>query len=102
DRIFAQREAGASGRPAGDGVLRAGDRPGHGDPQSPESTPRIGQGDACHGSVVLDPGRIMNRLLVVVCGALLAARLFAQPPSTGPFDLVIANGRVMDPESNTD
>ena len=38
-----------------------------------------------------------------MCGALLAAaRLLAQPPSTGPFDLVIANGRVMDPESNTD
>jgi N-acyl-D-aspartate/D-glutamate deacylase len=26
----------------------------------------------------------------------------AQTPSTGPYDIVIANGRVMDPESNTD
>jgi len=44
-----------------------------------------------------------RHLLVVVCSALLAAaRLLAQPPSTGPFDLVIANGRVMDPESNTE
>ena len=45
----------------------------------------------------------MKQHLVVMCSALLAAaRLLAQPPSTGPFDLVIANGRVMDPESNTD
>ena len=29
-------------------------------------------------------------------------RLPAQAPASGPFDLVIANGRVIDPESNTD
>ena len=45
----------------------------------------------------------MKHPLLVACGALLAvAHLLAQAPATGPFDLVIANGRVMDPESNTD
>jgi dihydroorotase len=41
--------------------------------------------------------------LLVACGALVAVvHLLAQAPATGPFDLVIANGRVIDPESNTD
>ena len=45
----------------------------------------------------------MKHPLLVACGTLLVvARLLAQAPATGPFDLVIANGRVMDPESNTD
>jgi len=45
----------------------------------------------------------MKHPLLVACGALLAvAHLLAQAPATGPFDLVIANGRVIDPESNTD
>src|SRR4051812_34643207 len=33
---------------------------------------------------------------------LAVMRLLAQAPANGPFDLVIANGRVIDPESNTD
>ena len=45
----------------------------------------------------------MKHLLPAACAALLAAvHLVAQAPTTGPFDLVIANGRVIDPESNTD
>ena len=45
----------------------------------------------------------MKHLLLAACAALLAAvHVLAQAPATGPFDLVIANGRVIDPESNTD
>jgi len=45
----------------------------------------------------------MKHPLLAACAALLAAaHLLAQAPATGPFDLVIANGRVIDPESNTD
>jgi len=45
----------------------------------------------------------MKHLLIAACAALLAAvHLLAQAPAAGPFDLVIANGRVIDPESNTD
>lgn len=45
----------------------------------------------------------MNHRLLATSVALLAVvHLLAQAPETGPFDLVIANGRVMDPESNTD
>ena len=53
DGIVAEGKAGASERSAGDGLLRARHRPGHGDPQSPESAARTGEGDACHGSLVL-------------------------------------------------
>jgi N-acyl-D-aspartate/D-glutamate deacylase len=43
-------------------------------------------------------------LLVAPVAIVLVAvmRLLAQVPANGPFDLVIANGRVIDPESNTD
>jgi dihydroorotase len=45
----------------------------------------------------------MKHLLLAACAAALAAvHLLAQAPAAGPFDLVIANGRVIDPESNTD
>ena len=45
----------------------------------------------------------IRRPLLGACVALLAVvHLLAQAPATAPFDLVIANGRVMDPESNTD
>lgn len=45
----------------------------------------------------------MNRyLLAVAATAAVVAGLLAQAPASGPFDLVIANGRVIDPESNTD
>jgi hypothetical protein len=40
----------------------------------------------------------MKHHLLATFGALLAVvHLLAQAPATGPFDLVIANGRVMDP-----
>ena len=38
-------------------------------------------------------------LLILCCVAAAALRLFAQTPA-GPFDVVIANGRLIDPESN--
>ena len=39
----------------------------------------------------------------VVCCALCAVvSPRAQAPSSGPYDLVINNGRVIDPETNTD
>ena len=41
-------------------------------------------------------------MLATASIALAAAGLIAQVPATGPFDLVVANGRVIDPESNTD
>src|SRR5262245_12512019 len=42
-----------------------------------------------------------RRILLVAGVALIAfIHLLAQGPSSQPFDLVIANGRVMDPESN--
>jgi hypothetical protein len=45
----------------------------------------------------------MKHHLLATFGALLAVvHLLAQAPETGPFDLVVANSRVMDPESNTD
>lgn len=40
-------------------------------------------------------------MFAAACVAIAAIHLFAQAPS-GPFDLVIAGGRVIDPESNTD
>jgi dihydroorotase len=40
-------------------------------------------------------------MFAATCVAIAAIHLFAQAPS-GPFDLVIAGGRVIDPESNTD
>ena len=43
DRVVAQGQAGASQRPAGDGLLRAGHRPGHDGAESPESAARVGQ-----------------------------------------------------------
>lgn len=45
-----------------------------------------------------------TRYLFGACAAvaLVLVRLIAQQPDNGPFDLVIANGRVIDPESNTD
>ena len=42
------KESRSSGGLAGDGVFLAG-IDGHGDPQSPESTPRIGERDTCPG-----------------------------------------------------
>jgi N-acyl-D-aspartate/D-glutamate deacylase len=46
--------------------------------------------------------RLVNRSVLGAVGAgLFVASLAAQGPA-GPFDLVVANGRVMDPESNTD
>ena len=39
---------------------------------------------------------------LLLAAALAAVHLLAQAPAAGPFDLVIANGRVIDPESNTD
>lgn len=42
-------------------------------------------------------GRLVFALSVLVGGT-----IGGQTPADGPYDLVIANGRVMDPESNTD
>jgi dihydroorotase len=39
---------------------------------------------------------------LLLAAALAAVHLLAQAPAAGPFDLVIVNGRVIDPESNTD
>jgi dihydroorotase len=39
---------------------------------------------------------------LLLAAALAAVHLLAQAPAAGPLDLVIVNGRVIDPESNTD